>query len=238
MPPPPLPPVDSGLTSIHQPNFAPWTGYFDKLAGVSTFVLLDTVPYSKGSFANRVHLLGRDGPQWLTVPVLTKGRLGQPTDQVEVNGARDWVTEHLGTIAALYGRAPHVTAVRALLEPVYAAEHPLLADLCCDLIARVVDYLGYQTRLVRASSLVHDGSSSDLLASLVAQVGGSTYVSGPSGRTYLDESCFTARGLAVTYHSYSPPAYPQGGRAFTPRLSILDAIAWCGRGAADAIRSS
>ena len=63
MPPPPLPPVDSGLTSIHQPNFAPWTGYFDQLAGVSTFVLLETVPYSKGAFANQVHLLGRDGPQ-------------------------------------------------------------------------------------------------------------------------------------------------------------------------------
>ncbi len=226
------------VVSIHQPNFAPWTGFFDKLAGVGTFVLLDTVPYSKGSYANRVHLLGRDGPQWLTVPVLTKGRLGQPTDQVELNEAKDWRTEHLRTITSLYGRAPYVGWVRGLLEPVYEAPHTLLADLCVDLLERVVGRLGYPTRLVRASTLDHTGSASGLLASLVAQVGGTTYVSGPSGRSYLDETLFVARGIEVVYHAYTPRPYDQGGRPFVPRLSVLDALAWTGPDAADALRSA
>ncbi len=227
------------VVSIHQPNFAPWTGYFDKLRQADVFVLLDTVPYSKGSFANRVHILGADGPQWLTVPVLTKGRLGQLTADVEINDARPWRDEHVRTIQTRYGRAPHVGDVVELLGGAYGEFPPgegvRLADLCSSLLARFVDYLGWQVPLVRASSLVSTGPSSDLLASIVKQIGGGVYLSGPSGKSYLDESVFARRGIEVRYHSYQPRTYDQGGRTFVPRLSILDAIAWCGSDAGDRI---
>ena len=42
------------IVTIHQPNFAPWTGYFDKMTKADVFVLLDTVPFTKGGFQNRV----------------------------------------------------------------------------------------------------------------------------------------------------------------------------------------
>lgn len=226
------------IVTIHQPNFAPWTGFFDKLASAEVMVLLDVVPFSKGSYANRVHILGADGPQWLTVPVLTKGRLGQRTNEVEINDARDWRSDHLKTLQILCGRSPFLADVLGLVEPAYAAPHPLLADLCTDLITRVVTYLGYSTRLVRASSLTSRGSSSELLAAITAELGGTTYLSGPSGRTYLEHETFDSRGIGVSYHSYIPRPYDQSRRDFVPRLSILDAIAWRGPDAAAAVRSA
>ncbi len=215
------------IVTIHQPNFAPWTGFFDKMRQAEVFVLLDTVPFSKGSYQNRVQI---QGGQWLTVPVLTKGRTGQLTSAVEVNEVRPWRAEHLKTVQAVYGRAPYAADVLGLLEETYAAGHTLLADLCCDLLGRITGYLGWEVPLVRASALAARGSSSALLAEIVAETGGDTYLSGPSGRDYLDESLFADRGIEVTYHSFTPVPYDQGGREFEPRLSILDQIAWCARG--------
>ena len=60
------------LVAIHQPNFLPWLGYFDKLARADVFILLDTVQFPKkaGSWMNRARLLVGGEPSWITVPVV------------------------------------------------------------------------------------------------------------------------------------------------------------------------
>ena len=46
---------------------------------------------------------------------------------------------------------------------------------------------------------------SERIASMVAALGGDVYVSGPSGRNYLDESPFHERGIAVDYWEHRGP---------------------------------
>ena len=65
------------VVAIHQPNFFPWLGYFDKLDRADTFVLLDTVEFSKGSRTNRVEVLVGGRPHWITAPVQRAG-IGGP----------------------------------------------------------------------------------------------------------------------------------------------------------------
>ena len=55
----------------------PWIGCFYKMAVADKFVYLDNVPYSKGSYTNRVQIKTQGGPRWLTVPASTSGKLGQ-----------------------------------------------------------------------------------------------------------------------------------------------------------------
>ena len=69
------PPVQDALVgervvAIHQPNFLPWLGYFDKLARCDVFVLLDSVQFPKksGTWMNRVQVLVSGEPAWITVP--------------------------------------------------------------------------------------------------------------------------------------------------------------------------
>lgn len=215
------------IVTIHQPNFAPWTGYFDKMTKSDVFVLLDTVPFTKGGYQNRVRIKGSDGPQWLTVPVQKKGKLGQLTNEVETNELLPWRENHIKTLQTLYGRCPGHEAASTLLSEVYANPSTNLADLCTDIITRLRDHYGIDTTLVRSSELDATGASSELLARIVAELGGDVYLSGPSGRNYLDEQVFADHGISVEYHSFTPEPYEQPHGEFAGGLSMLDHLA-CG----------
>ncbi len=63
--------VPMSVIAIHQPNFFPWLGYFDKIARCETFILLDHVQIQKtgGTWSNRVKLLWAGKARWGTAPV-------------------------------------------------------------------------------------------------------------------------------------------------------------------------
>ena len=93
------------IVGIHQPNYMPWLGFFDKMRRCDVFVLLDTVPYTKNGYQNRCMIRGAQGGFWLTVPVITKGRLGQLTKDVEINNRVNWRDKHWKSIAQNYCKA-------------------------------------------------------------------------------------------------------------------------------------
>ena len=46
------------VVAIHQPNFFPWLGFFDKILCSDVFIVLDHVqfPKSEGNWSNRVRM--------------------------------------------------------------------------------------------------------------------------------------------------------------------------------------
>lgn len=213
------------IVSIHQPNLFPWLGFFDKMARADTFVLLDNVPFTKGGYQNRVQIKGPSGPFWLTVPVVTKGRLGQSTLDVEINNTVAWQRTHLGSLRAAYGSAPGFHTLMARLQDIYSLEVAKLVDFTIPGILLLKEMLGIDTPIVRASRLGVSGSGSQLLCDVVKQLGGTVYLSGPSGREYLDLSVFERDSIRVEYHSFEAFQYPQRFGAFTAGLSALDYLA-------------
>ena len=64
---------------IHQPNYLPWLGFFNKISQSDTYVVFDDVQYPRGKdWANRNHIKTNNGKLWLTVPVSGKGELKKP----------------------------------------------------------------------------------------------------------------------------------------------------------------
>ena len=214
---------------IHQPNYAPWAGYFAKIASSDVFVFLDNVQMPKGrSYVYRTSVPAPDGTAWLSVP--TSAPSGSPID--EVRFADDaWGTKHLDRLRSIYRRAPAWREVSELIEPVYTAPGDRLAEFNIRLIRTVAGYLGLAPRWERSSALSSEGTADDRLISLTELVGGDTYVSGTGGQNYQSGEKFAAVGIALEVHEYRPVPYRQFDQAFTPGLTILDALFHLGRDA-------
>ena len=63
--------------SIHQPNYLPWLGYFDKIKNSDCFVIFDDVQFPRGKnhFGHRNYIKTNAGKKWLTVSVKDKSSL-------------------------------------------------------------------------------------------------------------------------------------------------------------------
>lgn len=210
------------LVSIHQPNLFPWLGFFDKMALSDIFILLDNVPFTKGGYQNRVKIKNSSGASWLTIPVNTTGKLGQITNEVMTINNTSWRKKHLTNFQLSYSKCPGYNFLLEELESLYKLEFQTLIDFTIPGINMIANILKIDSKIVKASELGCKGSSSELLADLVKKVGGTIYLSGPSGKSYLDKNYFTMNGIEVKYHHFKVSEYPQRFGEFVGGLSTLD----------------
>lgn len=227
------------IVSIHQPNFLPWLGYFYKLTQCDVFVLLDNVQYTKNSFINRNRIKTPRGADWLTVPVIIKGRFGQLIRDVEINSSVDWRKKHLGTLEANYRKAKYFEPIFQGLETIYSVNDWInLCELNIMLLEWALSILGLKKNLVRASDLNLEGESTQLLIDIIKELGGDTYLSGFGGANYQEEELFEKAGITLTYYDFKHPVYPQLWNDFIPNLSIIDLLFNCGSESLDVLLGS
>lgn len=210
--------------AIHQPEHLPWLGYLDKAARADLFILLDTVAFKKNYFENRNRIRTPQGWAWLTVPVLIKGKFGQAFTEVEINNKARWAEVYFRTLRQNYSKAPFWKDYSPGLEQVILHPWERLVDFNLALIDFLWSAFGIATLRRRASELNVPGKKGDLLLNICRQVGAAVYLSGPSGRDYLDESIFTAAGIGVEYHSFTHPEYRQLFSPFVPGMSSVDLL--------------
>ena len=72
---------------------------------------------------------------------------------------------------------------------------------------------------------------------LLARLGATSYLSGPTAKGYIETSRFRDAGVSLEYKTYDYPPYPQLWGPFEGAVTILDLIANCGRHAKDYLTS-
>lgn len=213
--------------AILQSSYVPWKGYFDIIGLVDEFILYDDASYSKNDWRNRNRIKTRNGPVWLTIPVLATGRFGQPIQEVEIGDPR-WATKHWKTIQAHYARARHFGELAPVLGNLYerAAGERLLSRVNEIFLRALCELMGIGTRITRTSDYELRGDRTERLVHLCEQAGAQEYLSGPAAKAYLDTQGFAARGIAVRWMDYS--GYPEHAQLFSPpfihEVSILDLL--------------
>ncbi|HEX9726035.1 MAG TPA: WbqC family protein [Vicinamibacteria bacterium] len=223
------------MLAAHQPQFAPWLGFFDKLDRADVFVLLDNVQYKKNEWQNRNRIKGAAGPQWLTVPV--SGRFGQEIRELDIAARENWQARHLKTLRTCYGRAPHFADTLSLYERIARRHWEKLADLNVQLLRGLVAQLNLQAEILLASELEPLPDHRDeRLIELCRRYGARNYLAGAGGRAYMELARYRAAGLEVVFQDYRHPAYPQLFGDFTPNLSVLDLLFNCGPTSIEVIR--
>ena len=224
MPEPSCSDLPVSVVAVHQPNYAPWLGYFHKIACADHFVFLDNVQFSRLSYTNRVQIAGAGPARWLTQPV--RRRFGQPICDVRFADVR-WPTRHLDALRGTYGQAAFFRDVWDAVVSMYESIPPGgLAVANQFLIESLVRSLGLACAFCRSSDhTVGDMRPDDRIIALVGAVApGATYLSGKGGAGYQDSERFAAAGVPLRYVSFEHPVYPRGNADFHPGLSILDVV--------------
>jgi hypothetical protein len=211
--------------AIIQSCYVPWRGFFDLIGRCDEYVIYDCAQFVKRHWHNRNRIKTAAGPEWLTIPVISKGRYKQPIDAVEISEA--WADKHWRAIELAYRHAPYFDALADTVRGWYerAAKERLLTEINAIFLIEIAKSLGVATRIVRDTIYPASGAKSDRLLAIIRAAGANRYLSGPSAKAYLDEALFASAGVAVEWMSYQGYGdYPQLYGPFEPAVSVLDLL--------------
>lgn len=219
------------LVAIHQPNFFPWLGFFDKIRRSDLFIAMDNAQFSKtgGTWTNRVQLLVNREPAWVTMPIVRAYHGVRTVREMLIAPDPTWRGKLLRTIELSYRRAPNFDEVFPWLAGQVDNPTSSVAEYNLGAIAAICERLGLRTPIRLGSELDARGQATDLLISMLKAVGGSRYLAGGGATDYQEDEKFQQAGIELTYQHFQHPTYPQiNTTEFRPGLSIVDALMNCG----------
>ena len=226
------------VVTIHQPEHLPWLGFFDKARQVDVFVMLDHVQYRRRYFQNRNRIPTTQGSVWLTVPVLVKGKYDQPINEVRIDneGNPRWREKCWNSIVHNYKKAPYFHDHAPFFEGLYQKDWDRLVDLNEAIIRYLLTAFSIDVKVVASSELNVQGQRGELLLDICKKLGAPVYLSGISGREYLDLKMFADAGIEVRFQEFHHPIYEQAYEPFIPCMSAIDLLFNYGPASLDVIR--
>lgn len=162
--------------AIHQPNFCPVKGYFDKIVAVDLFVIMVHCQWEKGKYQNRFHV----GDEWNTMSV--NHGLEPIIDKVYMNPREDW--------AKITKRYPNLGLFNNCVS-----ESLAVMNIC--IIRSAMKRFGFDTRTAYDSISCLTGTAR--LVDICKTAGATEYLSGQSGRKYLDLKQFEEADIKVSF---------------------------------------
>ena len=209
------------IVSVHQPNYLPYLGFFDKMAKSEKFVLYDSTQYEKNGFQNRNKIRTKDGWAWLTVPVSVS--YGEMISKIKIVSGK-WNKKHWASIEQNYSKAPFFDSYKDAIKGIYSRDWGIISDLNTSIIRAIAEILSIETEIIIGSEMKVHTKSTQALLDMCIKLGADTYISGAGGREYLDENLFSRHGIKVLYQEYKHPTYPQVYDGFYPFMCVLDII--------------
>ncbi|MHB8170508.1 MAG: WbqC family protein [Thermincolia bacterium] len=209
------------IIAIHQPNYLPWLGFFDKVRKADLMIIMDEAQFPRRDYCNRTRIKTTQGAQWLTLPV--KARAATPIKEVELVDPQTSLVKHWQVVVHNYGKSPFFPKYGPELAGYFHRYHHRLSELNLVLIKLVAGWLDISTPIILESSLGHPmGRGSTRNLNICRHLGANVYLSGQGARSYNDEAAFVAEGIELRYQEFRHPVYPQRYGEFLPGLSVID----------------
>lgn len=227
------------IVTVHQPNYLPWIGLFSKISLADTFLIYDNAQYEKNSVVNRNRIRTDDGSTYLTVPV---GKLPTKTriSEVALPQNKEWKQQHWQKICARYGKAPFFNDYAGFFEDLYQEDLGSLCELNEKILSYLLSCFEINVKIMRTSQLNVDASlhKTDLQIAYLKAADAEVYLSGPSGRNYLEQEKFPESKIDLKFFKFQHPVYPQRYPGFEPNMSAIDLLFNMGQQSRDLVRGS
>ena len=211
------------IVAVHQPQYLPWLGYFDKIDRADVFVLLDNVQFKKNEWQNRNKIKTSQGWQWLTVPVMYK--YPQLISEVTINNRVNWQHKQKQAILSNYRKAHCYEFLEPFFKDFFSSTWGFISQLNIEMVKRLTAMLGIETPLYVASELGEFPQDPDeRLIAITKYFNADTYLAGMGGRGYMDLDKFSNNGIQVIFQDFKHPVYHQLFGNFEPFMSVIDLI--------------
>lgn len=216
------------ILSVHQPQYIPWLGYFDKIDKSDCFVFLDQVQYKPREYQNRNRIRTKNGWLWLTVPVISKDLGRQKICDVKINNDTNWQKKHWESLKSCYNKAPFFKEYYHFFGSVYSVKWEKLIELNIHIIKYFLHELKIKTSLYHESEIGTSSKATDRIIEICKKLKADTYLSGIGGKAYLEEVKFFQAGIQLVYQEYNHlpyhQLYTQGLDQFLPNMSAIDLL--------------
>lgn len=216
------------VLSVHQPQYIPWLGYFDKIAKSDAFVFLDLVQYKPREFENRNKIRTKDGWIWLSVPIASKGKGRQRISDCVIDNELPWRRQHWNSLKTWYGKARFFQEHGPFFEKLYAREWQKFIDVSVEIITYCLKELRIETPVYFESRLETSSMATDRIIELCGKLHAQAYLSGAGGKDYLEEEKLDKAGVKLIYQDFVHPVYHQqfmkDGNDFISHISALDLL--------------
>lgn len=225
--------------AIMQPTFLPWVGYFDLIDQVDIFVFLNDVQFQKQTWQHRNKILTKNGLQWITVPVLTKGRFGQHLQDVSISDQR-FASKLLTTIYHAYAPSKYFELYWHEFQNLFLQNaNSSLQSLNIAIIRWACSIFNIQTPLFISSDIPKREARAERLIDIITHFNSKYYLSPYGSRDYLieDQYFFQESSINVYLQVYKVQPYKQIYDGFSEGTCFLDLLFNCGPDAYTIIKS-
>jgi hypothetical protein len=193
------------IISIHQPNYIPHPGFFDKISKSDVFVLFDDVQYTKGGYQNRVRITEpiRNNPIWLTVPV--QNASFKLTEDILISYDMKWIDSHVSKISKLNVADHNKLLIDKICSHV-SRKHKYLVDLNVPIINFFVEHFKFNSKILMSSDICMSNKSrnaTEKIIDICMKLGASKYLSGLSGHSYIDFNLFELNNIKLKFQDDS-----------------------------------
>ena len=214
------------IVAIHQPNYLPYLGFFDKMKRCDVFVIYDDAQFNRHDFQHRNKIRIHNGWKWLTVPVakeeiqIKEIRIINETQKNKPH----WSDVHFREMRANYAKTDYFSIYENEIKKIYEKKYEKLIDLNINLIKFLMNSFNIDVEIVYSSNFGIETRSSQKNLDIVHALDGDVYLSGPAGRDYLDISLFEDCGIEVKFQDFNHPVYKQRYEGFIPNMSAIDTL--------------
>lgn len=213
---------------IHQINYFPWIGYFNKMVKSDIFIYLDEVQLTDRGFSQRTPMVNSNGNgAYLNVSVEKHGHRDKEFREINLNNDVNWRETQINFLKGNYNRHPFFNEIMPVVERVLSEDHKRLVELNLRSIECIKELLEIETPTVMQSSLKYDrdAKKNDLMMALTQSCGGDVYLSGNGARKYMVIKNFELANIRVQFLKFQPFIYPQyKSEEFISGLSVLDLL--------------
>jgi hypothetical protein len=227
------------IVAIHQPNYLPWIGLFSKARQSDCLIIGDTYLLGGQSVFNRNKIRTIEGWKYLTIPLGHKSE-GYRICDIKMPPEKNWRREHWKNIHDNYIKSNYFKFHQNSFEQIFHKEFENVSQFNEEIIRYLFRCFDINIEILLASEIPIDPvlKKTDLMIALLKGAGAEVYLSGPSGKEYLETDKFSQNNINLKFFQFQHPSYVQRFPGFESNMAAIDLLFNEGLKASEIVRIS